>query len=633
MNQKIKILPPNEALKIAAGEVIERPAHVIKELIENSLDAQASAVDIHIKDVGKTLIRIVDNGVGMSPEDARICFLPHATSKISSIHDLESISSFGFRGEALASISAISNVTLITKNKDSSDDDLGIKLVYSEQQLKEQAPIACPVGTDINIHDLFFNTPVRKKFLKSDDTEWNAIASVVYAFCFSYSNVHFRLYNNDRLVLNAPATKTQKDRACQVWDVATAQELIELNSIKTESVSIEGLISHHNFWRYGRQYIHFFVNGRWVKNVDLSKSLLKGYLNVLPHNRFPAALIFITVEPSLVDVNIHPKKEEVKFLKPGSVYTPLTMQVKKTLEAYLSSKISTYDNSLHMQSETKSLPGFIPHSDESPPILGTQTPDTENNHTHDQYTHGDSTFSLDKGEVYVADQKPFQYLNQEPPNFFRHSTVAGHVPTRKIEHQHQVVGENRIKILGQAFNTYILVEQKNEIVFIDQHAAHERILYEKYRKSFNEQHGVTLMFPETVVIEKHLMQGLIEHKEFFSSQGIMLDEIGEQKIVVRTSPPQLKGPSLNELISQAAHFIHEHHHLDVSIFKTKFNEHLHAQMACKGAVKAGDILTLEQMQKLLADLDSVENRFICAHGRPTTWSVSQLTLEKHFRRC
>ncbi len=356
----IQLLSPAEARKIAAGEVIERPAHIVKELIENALDAGATSISLYATQAGKTQLRIVDNGHGMDPVDARACFLPHATSKITALDDLETINTYGFRGEALASVAAISKVTLTTKR---TVDQLGIKITYTEDTLTAEEVIACPTGTEFIIDDLFYNTPARKKFLKQDETEWNAIQQAFYAFCFSHTAIHFKLYHNEKLQLNAPAVATAKDRAAQLWGPDAADFFIPLEPAAIDDklgLQISGFISNHQFWRYGKTHTHFFVNNRWVKNTELSKALFKGYLGVLPPERFPGALIFFTVNQAEIDVNIHPKKEEVRFSKPGLITTALTNAVKATLGKMVNDHLQPAD--LAQQFSTSYMPAMKPFS-------------------------------------------------------------------------------------------------------------------------------------------------------------------------------------------------------------------------------------------------------------------------------
>lgn len=600
---KIHVLPPQEALKIAAGEVIERPAHVIKELLENSIDAGATAISIYINDAGKTLIRIVDNGCGMEEEDAIACFLPHATSKISSVHELEQVSSFGFRGEALASISAISMVTLYTKQ---ANDELGTAIDYQEGAITRKELVACAQGTDISIKDLFYNTPVRKKFLKQDETEWNALQATVHAYCLSNPSIHIKLYHNGSLMLNAPPVTECKDRALQVWDTGIASNFINLLQDETvddiTGIKITGYISRPTFWRYGRQYIYFFVNGRWVKNAELSKGLFKGYLNVLPPGRFPAAVIFVTVPPTTVDINVHPKKEEVKFTHPGVIQTNVALLVKKTLENLVTSSIG----SAQVPEKLRATPTYeLPEEqfvDATPfrPWRPFEFAQTNNNH------------------------KQFN-----TNNFYTIQTIQNN--TRQTQ---DCVTQDLTytKIIGQLFATYIMLEKETEFVLIDQHAAHERILYEKYQKTFDSHQGTALIFPETMDIPATSMNNLVAHKNFFERQGISFDVIGASTIVIRSTPHEMTSNSLKEFIMDALTFINEYENIDRDLFGKKFQEHLHAQRACKSAIKAGDILSEQLMQKLIDDLLAIPNRFICVHGRPTMWTITKTELEKKFKR-
>ncbi len=669
---KIHVLSPQEALKIAAGEVIERPAHVIKELMENALDAGATQITLHVHKAGKELIRIVDNGCGMLPEDAKLCFLPHATSKITSLDDLEQVQSFGFRGEALASISAISHVTLVTKSDQLSQQDVGISLAYSEGRVLHEVPIACPVGSDISIKDLFFNTPVRKKFLKQDDTEWNAIQAVFHAFCLSYPAVHFKLYHDTTLTLNAPPVAHAKDRACQLWDHTFAQHFMPLVSDdalsgvqEKPSFRITGYISRPTFWRYGRQNIYFFVNNRWIKNYELGKALMKGYLNILPALRYPAAVIFIEIDPQFVDVNVHPKKEEIKFIKPGVVQTTLATLVKATLENHVSQTLQPFAP-LHSNLRLKDS-GLRP--------AGSPSGRTDQYQAQHQFAytpqrvalfHGDwigkeplvPTFqTLLRGDSIT--KRPFAPM--EVPQAFSpvgdrmegcdgdrklaieqnldeaFADLDSCVDERILTHTQDTVlssqaTDQQFSIMGQLFNTYIMIEKGNELIFVDQHAAHERILYERYKNYFTQAEGIALLFPEVIALTPSQVRAIMEHKDFWLAQGIDIDMMGEDEIVVRSTPPLLRGPSLKDLLTEAALFIEEYATIDKELFTQKLNDFVHAQTACKAAVRAGDALTPIQMQQLINDLNQTSNRFICIHGRPTMWAVPKNDIEKRFKR-
>ena len=334
---KIKQLSAHEAQKIAAGEVVERPANIVKELIENAIDAQATKIMVYLEDSGKKLIRIIDSGYGMSPDDAQLCFAQHATSKITSVNQLQTINTFGFRGEALGSIAAISKVTLITKEKDTPE---GTKVLIEGSKVKEKQTIGCATGTDIAVRNLFYNIPARQKFLKKAQTEWRHIQQLFQAFCFSYPSIHFMLYSEGKLVYNCPPTDNLTSRCMQVWENNNTQHMLTINtSHDHDNLTIEGTISNHQHYRYDRSGIFFFVNHRWVKNFQLSKSLLKGYLNVIPQGRYPLAVINISIDPTVIDINIHPRKEEVKFMHPRRVEQLIQKAVKEALENNLSSHI------------------------------------------------------------------------------------------------------------------------------------------------------------------------------------------------------------------------------------------------------------------------------------------------------
>ncbi len=632
----IQLLAPSEARKIAAGEVIERPAHMVKELVENAIDAGATSISLYADHAGKKQLRIIDNGCGMDKDDARTCFLPHATSKITHLHDLETINTFGFRGEALASIAAISKVTLISKRM---GDQLGIKITYTEDSVVSEEQIACPPGTEFIIDELFYNTPARKKFLKSDETEWHAIQQTMHAFCFSHPGVHFKLYHNEKLILNAPSVATARDRAAQIWGPDVSSFFVPLTKEKQDNgIYISGFITNHQFWRYGKTHINFFVNNRWVKNTELGKSLLKGYLGVLPPDRFPGALLFFNINQAEIDVNIHPKKEEVRFSKPGILTTVLTNAVKETLSGTVNKRFQNataqvLEPAFMPTIKPQTLPAYTPwpmteHKITMPDIFDlepsalpplTGRPSTNSGGADSTVQESEQSHLSDNQSLqnYITDkfENPLLLsLSKDASQRWKSGTIQTY------------------RVLGQLMNTYILCAHHNELVIVDQHAAHERILYERRASYFDEAHGSLLLFPERIRLSPQLVQHLLTVQEFFGTQGIHFDALGDNEIAVRSAPPQLRGPSLTTVLTDAAYFIEEHGSLDRAAFNSKFNEHVHSHMACKAAVKAGDQLTQQAMEQLITDLMTVDNRFICVHGRPTLWSIGKQELEKKFRR-
>lgn len=603
---KIKILSLDQAQKIAAGEVVERPVNVVKELVENSIDAGASQISIYIEKAGKKLIRVVDNGCGMSCQDARICFLSHATSKISKLEELEFINSFGFRGEALASICAISKIKLITK-LNQEENQTGVQIEYEDGKLFSEKAVSCNSGTDIQVTDLFYNVPVRKKFLKQDETEWNQIQMLFQAFCLSHIKIHFKLFNDGRFFVNTPSVKSIQDRVTQIWGHNFSQNLLDLQYSSQDWIKIGGCISNHNFWRYGRSNIFFFVNNRWVKNIELSKALLKGYLNVLPPDKFPAAFVFIDIDKMLVDINCHPRKEEVRFLKPVTVQSILQELVKKTLAQNLSKQILPQQQITHVTDSFGSTP--VVSNDGADKTISDLTSKVA-------FEHKQNFFGLMESSKIDTDSECRKEL----------SSVS--IP---------ILAENvsackNYKVMGQLFNTYILLENENNFTMIDQHAAHERIVYERLMKNFECIEGVELLFSEFLSLNESQIKLLLENKDFFIKQGINFEVIGKNDIIIKTSPPKISKTSLKELFIQVIDFIQENDSFDQELFHKRLNEHMISQIACKSAIKAGDELTMVQIQQLINDLDKCENRFICIHGRPTAWILSKMEIEKNFKR-
>lgn len=611
---RIKQLSPHEAQKIAAGEVVERPANVVKELVENSLDAGATHVTIHIDDAGKKLIRIVDNGCGMSQEDAHLCFKHHATSKITSVDQLSNLITFGFRGEALSSIAAVSRITLTTKEAQA---QTGIHLLLQDLQPIHEESITCNDGTDIAIADLFYNVPARKKFLKTNDTEWRQIQLLFQAFCLDYKEIHFTLYHQNALIYNCPPVTDLAQRISQLYDHTIAAQVLPLWH-EHSGIKLEGVISSHTYGRYDRSAIFFLVNNRWVKNHNLSKALLKGYANVLPPDKYPLACIHIKLDPAQVDINIHPRKEEVQFLHPRIIENTISQAVKTTLENHLSAQLqkkvtlaqpsikADYFNQMpHREASYSSRP-----SHQLPPV-----PFTSHKTSHAVFAREHQTPTPVVQDNFLT-QPSFEDIAQSV------SPESGQLKAPL----------NDIHIVGQLHKTYILIEEKDGLFMVDQHAAHERILYEEFSTRFNDVATIVLLFPPIITLSEHEMKLLMTHQELFERNAITLEQLGANQVVISAIPVHAKEINMEELMRQTIGWIEEDHKTDPALFYKKVNEKLHAQMACKAAVKAGDTLTHTQMHQLITDLQKVNNRFTCPHGRPTGWNISLYEIEKKFKR-
>jgi DNA mismatch repair protein MutL len=578
-------LSAQEAQKIAAGEVVERPANIVKELIENSLDAGATRVTVLLEQGGKQLISITDNGSGMLAEDARICFQRHTTSKLQSFDELESVNTFGFRGEALASICSIAHVTLKTKHKSS---DEGLQITLDQGSIIKEQLIALQHGTTITISDLFYNVPARKKFLKTTTTEWNHNATLFKAFCFSNLNVHFTLSHDGSIVYNCPPVQTMAERIAQLFDTQVSNHTIELSPNTQKNITISGALTGPHYSRYDRGGLFFFVNGRWVKNYKLGTAITKGYLNVLQPGKFPIAVINITIDPKTVDINIHPKKEEVQFLHPRIVEIAITETVKATLEQHLSTQLK----------QTVSLtPEPIPMRFSEPYESPRRSvfPDL-------------STLPFPTSMPQAAIQKPIETITQHEVESYPY------------------------KLIGQFKNTYLLLEHPDGLFVIDQHAAHERVLYEQFCNRFKQQETIALLFPQVITLSSDDYETLIPHLKLFVDHGIELEPFGEHQVTIKSTPVYAKHIDMTELIQEVLGTIRTSDATDKDAFFKTITERMRAQMACKAAVKAGDVLSTEKIEQLLRDLNKTTNRFSCPHGRPTSWLLDTLSIEKKFKR-
>lgn len=554
---RIQKLSTLEIQKIAAGEVVERPANVVKELIENALDAHATAICIYLEETGRKLIRVVDNGYGMDTIDARTCFEHHATSKISSVHDLDRIESFGFRGEALSSIAAVSTAELLTRQ---AQDDLG-SYTQVNQGIVTQEVRSCPIGTDISIQNLFFNTPVRYKFLKGDTTEWRHIVLLFQAFCLEYVSVQFTLYHNGERIYHCPPAHTVTQRVIELFGHTGISP--HLLSFAHEGLS--GVLTTPTYTRYDRTTIFCFVNKRWVRNNDLIKAFIQGYANALPPQKYPFGVVQITVLPDQVDVNIHPRKQEVRFSQQRHIEKVIKETVTQCLEQSLSTRISIPEIPVYTASAQ------IYHKS---PITSQQT-------------------------------------------MFEQSTTDS-APITQTPVSHTIV--------GQLHKTYILIEQADGLFLVDQHAAHERILYERCTRQFQENSATQLLFPHTITLTADDLTLIEKQLPLLHAQGIEAEVFGPQQLRILTLPVFAKDIDTTALIRECIHTAHTTSNL------SSLTHALRAQIACKAAVKAGDILTHSQMQHLLITLHTTPNRLTCPHGRPTGWLLATYDIEKRFKR-
>lgn len=613
---KIVILSAHEANKIAAGEVVERPAHMLKELLENALDADATAISVYVEQGGKSLLRVVDNGMGMDEGDARLCFEKHATSKISCIEDLSTVTSFGFRGEALASIAAVARVTLKSRERDAQS---GVEVEVEHGIVHSCKEISMNIGTDIAVRDLFYAIPARKKFLKADASEWRHIQQVMQAFCLAYCSVHFVVYVDGRQLINVPRAENLLMRWKQLWPEQRHEAMIPIESMVKGAISVAGLISHYQETTYDRSGIFFFVNNRLVKNIQLHRALMRGYDGLLPVGKFCRASIHITCPIDMVDSNIHPRKEEVKFVNPRIVEQLISTQVKQALEQ-----------------RRVSVGGAMALSSMNPAAIFMRDSDPGFMH--------ENVMSLSTVQTYKQSE-PFKDVRHPIPSFARdefqqkqpslQTTVIRQsmvVPEKTDLH---VVPESTTTLyipLAQYHKTYIVCQHPDGLFLVDQHAAHERILYQKFASRFADLPTITLVAPQIITLRSEDMELIVQYLPFLIASGIGIEQCGDTQLLVRSTPVCMKGESFDDLVKQLIGWVVEYEHIEKDELEWLLHDNIRAMMACKAAVKAGDVLTQEQMRLLVRDLEHTDNKNSCPHGRPTGWLIPLYEIEKKFKR-
>lgn len=595
---KIKALAPEEIKKIAAGQVVERPATVVKELVENSLDAGATEITLFLRDGGNTFIRVIDNGSGMSPADSTMACAAHATSKITHIDDLQTLTTYGFRGEALASIAAVSNFTLVTREQ---TNTLGTKLILNYGTVVQEQEVSCQTGTDISIAELFDNVPARKKFLKATETELRVINTLMQSFIIAHQQVHFKIFHNDILINNCPPVTDINTRFIQLWDHYCAQQLLSFDfSDKLINLAGSGVVSRMQYLRHNSAQIFLFINKRRIKNIGLMRSILKGYSGALPQGRYPIAALFIETDPALIDVNIHPRKEEIKFVHEHKIEQLVQQAVKTCLAHTLSQQLST-------EQTTFDRPHINFMQAQTNPISHNSENITAWSNTHQNNISPEPVFT--PGRIINEDELfPAPHTNQIPATQIR-----------------------SYRFIGQCYHTYLVLEKDDELIFIDQHAAHERILYERIINTREPVQPIALLFPHTISLAPKALTLLTKNTSLLTQHGIIGDCMGSDRFVIKQVPVYLKHINLTELIHDIVRFLQDSENQDDK-FIEHFNNSICTQMACKAAVKAGDELSIEKIYEILDQLETVDNRTTCPHGRPTVWSLGKSELEKKFRR-
>ena len=673
MTKIINILDDLTINKIAAGEVVERPSSVTKELIENSIDASSTQIVIDIVDGGKKQIRITDNGEGIPSSEVDKSFLRHATSKIKKIDDLYDLYSLGFRGEALASIASVSRLEMITKTK---DEPLGTKVVLEggKEVLKE--PVGTKNGTTIIIKDLFFNTPVRQKFLKSTHAETINISDLINKLAIGNTNVQFKYINNGKLMLNTPGDNKLISVIRSIYGKEIVENLIEINE-EGSFCNINGYIGNNNIYRSNKNLQHIYINNRYVRSKIILDAINEAYKSIIPINKHGVCFLNIDINPAKIDVNIHPTKMEIKFENDKDLYIEIRDLLKKKLlntaligkyenyddkfkvneskETYLQEKeayLQTFNNLNKENEEDKNLNKATPKNDfsELNSFMYLSEALSRNNKVEENKANKEKVKDNTITSNNIEKEIKLQSIENKKNEFFIDGVVdvsksfsfdelnsLNEKNDKKAElnqiSEENIKSENRFsitdfRVVGSILNTYIVLEKNEAMYLLDQHAAHEKVLYEEYMKKFKNHKIDMQMLLDPIVMEFSNvdMMKIENNMDLFLNFGFEIELFGNNHIMVRGVPTIFGTPESEKFILQIIDNM-EDLSSSYDLKGDKF-----ASMACRAAIKANDKIHIIEMKKLLLQMEKCENPFTCPHGRPTIVEISKKEIEKMFKR-
>lgn len=580
----IKVMDEILANKIAAGEVVEKTMNVVKELVENSIDAESSIIKIELIDSGVKEIKVTDNGKGMDKEDANLAFFRHATSKLKEIDDLFNIESLGFRGEALPSIAAVSNVELKTSN-----GVVGTKITLSGGKKKKEENSDLQEGTIITVKDLFYNTPVRLKYLKNLYVELANITEYINKMALAYPDIKFSLINNGKTLLDTAGDGNLLKVIYSIYGVDVTKKMIEISG-ENDDYYISGYISYPEITKSNRNSITTLVNGRVIKNNQLNKAIIEAYHTYIPKDKFPIIVLNIDVDPILIDINIHPTKMDIKFSKFDCLEDLITRLIKEQLE-----KLTLIPNvSVREEKSIEEVSKLKPKFEKEPYI---------ENHKNNEFK-----------QIYEEETLNFE-INEEQENY------------------QEQVDTPRIKKMiprGIVYKTYIIAENEDGMYIIDQHAAAERINYEKVLKEITKENKVILdlLVPIKIELPSNEYIVLKQHFDILNSFGFNIEEFGTNTIIIRSHPVWIKEGYEEEDIKKVIDIMISNEKFDLERFVYRIS----ATQACRMSIKANDYLSYEDQEYLLDTLRNCENPFTCPHGRPTIITYTKYDLEKLFKR-
>lgn len=621
----IKLLDEQTISKIAAGEIIENSASIVKELVENSIDAGADDILVELRGESTNYIKVSDNGSGFSEDDLELAFLRHSTSKLQVIEDLEKIRTLGFRGEALASISNISKIKLMTKRE---EDLAGNSLIIENGKIVKKNKVGMPKGTTFIINDVFYNTPVRKKFLRKDSTEISNIIDIVQKIALSNNNIKFTLIRDGKTILNTGSDRDPINRIFSILGSEIASSLNE-GKFESENYKIRGFFSNNKLFRSNRDSQYIFVNGRFIRDINISRAIEKNYNSLIPLNRYPVFVLYIDIDPKLIDVNIHPKKNEIKI----SNENILTALLSEVVEEVIYPNRSIREIELEYKKENVNVFDIFDDEDDTEETSDLiEKEDSRNNNLK-------SLWEIEKDEdIKSQDNNSFN----EEALLYREDVTKDNVSNSKIEAEEKNFlfdgGASRIdedilntRISGVLFKTYILLENQRDgkVFVVDQHAAHERVNYEKFLKMYlnSDISSQILIKPEIIELNQIEYDKILTYFDLFNELGFKIEDFGDRSIVLREVPMIFGLPTyvnfIRDIIDSLDKDISSNYEADIYKIMRK---------ACKASVKAGDDLSEIEIESLIRDLKNCENPYTCPHGRPTIVEVSKHTISKLFLR-
>ncbi|PKM96034.1 MAG: DNA mismatch repair protein MutL [Firmicutes bacterium HGW-Firmicutes-1] len=638
---KIQLLDQNTINKIAAGEVVERPASIVKELVENSIDAKATAITVEIKEGGLSTIRITDNGIGIDASDISNAFLRHSTSKIKNIEDLITVSSLGFRGEALASIASVSQVEMITKTY---DHLTGIRYLIEGGFEKSIEEIGCPEGTTFIINNMFYNTPVRRKFLKAPITEAAYVSDLMNKLALGNPQVSFKFINNNQIKLHTSGNNQLQDCIFTVFGKDIAKNLIELNELNGD-FHIRGYIGKPVISRANRSYENYYINGRYIKSKVIQKAIEDAYKSKLTIHQYPFTVFNIEILSEYIDVNVHPTKMDIRFNNEQEIYDVLYSALTKALVSSELIPEVTFDK---RKEQPKPIIGrSIPEPFEANRLQGNSSNFTKDfskiQPINNSVSEASKQYSSLKESILLKDSSNInennrsmgipnivQRVNIPEASISNNEALKGTQIDYKKELFTDVATAKEHKIVGQLFSTYWIIEFKDKYYIIDQHAAHERVLYDKIIKGLKDKTAYSQKLLQPLIVHLSMKEKirLDLHQHLFLEIGFEIEDFGGDAIAIRSVPYIFDRPMHpNDFVTILDRLDNEYKEEKYGILINEI-----ASMACKAAVKAHDHMTSLEYQQLIDELLLLENPFNCPHGRPTIISMTKYELEKKFKR-